>query len=317
MHTHNALRPHSRAGHALVISLLAALLTLGIAGCKGEGKSGAREKRALATQALVLYSLGRVQAGGRKLAPGNFITADSRVTVGKGSLAELQLSELRAGAVVRLRAGSEFRLSAYSSAAGNTQTLELEQGRVLVKIPRRLSGVRFVVRTPTATAAVRGTAFEVVVANGRTTIRVVEGVVRVRAVQAVSSKANPAPVDLSPGQGLADASGDARPQDTSARELRRLKGELAGLHHLAPEELQPVLSKTAALMKLIRQRNGRSVRALEGEISRLYGKQFETLLLKNGRRVRGVVFQQAGRYVVISTRGVLRFTADQVEGMAF
>ena len=70
-------------------------------------------------------------------------------------------------------------------------------------------------------------------------------------------------------------------------------------------------------MKLIRRRNGRSVRVLEGEISRLYGKQFETLLLKNGRRVRGVVFQKAGRYVVISTRGVLRFTADQVEGMAF
>jgi hypothetical protein len=87
------------------------------------------------------------------------------VVVGDGGFAEVALD---GGSLVTVREGSEFVVE--KTSRGEASFL-LKAGSLLAKIQKLASG-RFVVRTPTAVAAVRGTEFGVEVDGERTHVGV-------------------------------------------------------------------------------------------------------------------------------------------------
>ena len=52
-------------------------------------------------------------------------------------------------------------------------------------------------------------------------------------------------------------------------------------------------------------------------IEQITGKATETLVLKNGTRVEGVIIQEGDTYHVLTTEGKKSFTESQVEGTEF
>lgn len=93
------------------------------------------------------------------------------------------------GSTTELGPGSELGVETLERSRRGDLVVELRQslGRTWHVVARALSsGSRFVVRTPAATASVRGTTFEVAIAeDGTTTVTAVEGVVRVSSRRAV------------------------------------------------------------------------------------------------------------------------------------
>ena len=71
----------------------------------------------------------------------------------------------------------------------------------------------------------------------------------------------------------------------------------------------------ASTKTAIKERNQKDKAILMKRIEQIVGKSSETLVLKDGRKVQGVIFQEAGSYIVLTPYGKETFTEEQVEGM--
>lgn len=111
-------------------------------------------------------------AAGMLLMPGNLLRT------GSGGSAVLQFPD---GSRALLGAGSTLRLvelNRLTVSSGQQVRFELQQGEIESEVkPAANSGGRFVIQTPAATAAVRGTRFRVASAAGRTRNETLQGTV--------------------------------------------------------------------------------------------------------------------------------------------
>lgn len=110
--------------------------------------------------ATVAYVRGGVQADGRPLRIGDRITEAALIDVGPNGFLSLALGD---GSLVQLQAGSLARLVRLRDLprAARHTVIQLDGGRVELTVSPQAPGSRFDIKTPLATAGVRGTRFGV------------------------------------------------------------------------------------------------------------------------------------------------------------
>jgi hypothetical protein len=180
-----------------------------------------------AMTARVEYVRGSVRADGTALRIGDAVAEGAALEVGGQGFVSLRLHD---GSLLQLQANSRsklLRLRDLPVAQRRNTLIELDKGRADATVSPQAPGSRFEVKTPLATAGVRGTRFGVSVAAEamRATADVVEGRVEVQAGRAI------APAAVSAGQG-------AVVQRNGAPELKPLlpAPDLSGL----PERVERV-----------------------------------------------------------------------------
>lgn len=95
------------------------------------------------------------KAGARAVKSGAALAAGDVVTTGKGAVAVVELPD---GSRLKLRASSRLAVTLPGPKSAVTEAA-LSFGSVFAKIAKRVEGQEFLVRTPSAVAAVRGTEF--------------------------------------------------------------------------------------------------------------------------------------------------------------
>jgi hypothetical protein len=80
---------------------------------------------------------------------------------------------------------------------------------------------------------------------------------------------------------------------------------------------QATLQDSEEAQKVIRARNQTRREGLMREIERVMNKSAETLILKDGRRLRGVIVTEQGTYILLTPEGRESYAAERVEGVDF
>jgi len=149
-----------------------------------------------ATSAHVEYVRGPVRADGTALRIGDAVAEGVALEVGAQGFLSLRLHD---GSLLQLQANSRsklLRLRDLPAGQRRNTLIELDKGRADASVAPQTPGSRFEVKTPLATAGVRGTRFGVSVPEAaRATADVVEGRVEVQARRTVG------PVAVTAGQG--------------------------------------------------------------------------------------------------------------------
>lgn len=160
-----------------LISIISLLLVFLIPSCKSDNSNVA-----VAHNGIVNFVQGDVfiedEAGSRKLQLGDLVKQNGIVkTVGSKSVCDIYISEN----VIRINGNSEFKFSKLlKSAFSEKVELELEKGSVFTRVVTKLKkDDEFVIKTPTAVAAVRGTEFSVEQSENGANIACTEGKVAV------------------------------------------------------------------------------------------------------------------------------------------
>jgi hypothetical protein len=148
--------------------------------CKKEENKGATANPAEGKSSLtglVLFAVGDVRIGDRKIKAGDIISQNESVLTGKKSSCDVQIQESDAGIVIRLKAESMFELKMTNVNGKPVPSTMVNIGNAMVNVSGKLKNdENFQVVTPTQTAGVRGTKFDVSVAkDGSTTVSVSEG----------------------------------------------------------------------------------------------------------------------------------------------
>ncbi|MBE0480377.1 MAG: FecR domain-containing protein [Dehalococcoidia bacterium] len=168
-------------------SVLALLLVIAIAGCLLVSFSLSATP-ALASQCTLTILSGRaeIQDSGSgswgEAGDGVVLQAGSRVRTGPDSFALLTFFE---GSTIRLEPDTDLQIQRLESAGAEGTVIALQQwlGKTWSRVVQMADpGSRYEIQTPSATALVRGTLFEIEVAEtGLTVVRTIEGLVSVTA----------------------------------------------------------------------------------------------------------------------------------------
>ncbi len=179
-----------------------------------------------AVPARVEYVRGPVQADGAAVHIGDTVTEGAALEVGAQGFVSLRLHD---GSLLQLQANSRsklLRLRDLPAGQRRNTLIELDQGRVDATVAPQTPGSRFQVKTPLATAGVRGTRFGVSVPAEavRTSADVVQGQVEVQA----AARGVDTPVLIDAGQGAVVRRGTTpmRKPLLSAPDLSGLQGRV-------------------------------------------------------------------------------------------
>lgn len=130
---------------------------------------------------IVLSVFGDVSVNNRKLNVGDMILENQTVYVGKKSNCEIQIKQSQSEFTIRLREESILALRFKETPTENVFSGLVKFGSALFKVEKVFTGEKIQAITPTTTAAVRGTAFNVSVEkDGSTKVLVYDGVVKTR-----------------------------------------------------------------------------------------------------------------------------------------
>ncbi len=130
---------------------------------------------------IVISVFGDVTVENKKLQVGDMVLENQTIYVGKKSNCEIQVKQSLSEFTIRLREESLFALKFKEAPTENIFSGLLKHGSALFKVNKVFTGEKIQAITPTAAAAVRGTAFDVFVEkNGGTKILVYDGVVKTR-----------------------------------------------------------------------------------------------------------------------------------------
>jgi hypothetical protein len=137
-------------------------------------------KKSQAT-AIVLSVIGDVTAENKKLHVGDMVLENQTIYVGKKSSCDIQVKQSLSEFTVRLREETVFALKFKEAQEESIFSGFIKSGSALFKSEKVFSGEKIQAITPTATASVRGTAYDVNVSkDGGTKFSVLEGVVKAR-----------------------------------------------------------------------------------------------------------------------------------------
>ncbi len=131
---------------------------------------------------ILISVIGDVSSGGRKLALGQEITDKDSIVVGNSSLCDVQLLESDSLVVIRVKANSRFQLSGKQLGSKKENKFFISLGNAIFNVSQVAGDDKIQTITPSITAGVRGTKYEVnVTPNGTTKIFVLEGKVDTKA----------------------------------------------------------------------------------------------------------------------------------------
>jgi hypothetical protein len=339
---------------------------------------------------VVLFVVGNVQSGSKKIKPGDIISENEIIQTGKNSACDLQIKESDSGIVMRMKSESSFVLKMMTVNGKQVPSTVVSIGSTLVNVTGKLkSGENFQVVTPTQTAGVRGTKFEVNVAkDGTTSLSVAEGKVvsRVRIAEAdelplevqeksvaistiqktldaeeqvleagqktviskaqtdkilkesglgdsirqiqINSKAAPSSEDVnkavatldkqSPEPGKENPAVAKSLKENAKQKIEKstnsdIQEKLKEFSELIAIEKQKLESESAT--SVVKQRNSKQEDVLIKRIEQITGKSFETLILKSGKKVRGVIFLENNIYYVVTPEGQETYKEEEADGI--
>jgi len=116
--------------------------------------------------------------------------------ISAGPVSAAQILQCQGGVTIVAENGAQYVL-ADANHDGRVDTVELNGKALLLEVQRKAGGRKFQVNTPQAIAAVRGTRWAVDVADGKTSVFVVNGRVNVGRRSGAER-----PVVLGPGEGV-------------------------------------------------------------------------------------------------------------------
>ncbi len=357
---------------------------------KEEAKNSNQVSDKSTLSGVVLFVVGNVQSGTKKLKPGDIISENESVQTAKSSACDIQIKDSDAGIVLRMKSESSFQLKTMTVNGKQVPSTVVSVGNAMVNVSGKLkSGENFQVVTPTQTAGVRGTKFEVnVTKDGSTALSVSEGKVasRIRIAEAddlpleiqeksqtitsINKGLESQEQVIEAGQKItvSKSQTDKILKETGlGQSIKQIKASQQS--KLSPEEVQkalviidkenqvagkenPVIAKslkdnatlkvenspgadiqaklkefaelvaierqkleTTELTTAIKQRNEKQADLLVKRIEQITGKSFETLILKSGKKVRGVIFLENNQYYVITPDGEETYKEDDAEGI--
>ncbi|MBK7057392.1 MAG: FecR domain-containing protein [Leptospiraceae bacterium] len=385
------------AGHKKVklVSLVIGinLLFLPLVNCKKEEGKVADTVSKPTLSGVVLFVVGDVQSGTKKIKTGDVILENESVKTGKNSACDLQIKDSDAGIVMRMKSESSFQLKTIAVNGKQVPSTVVSIGTAMVNVSGKLkSGENFQVVTPTQTAGVRGTKFEVNVSkDGSTTLSVTEGKVasRVRIPEAeelpievqeksltistINKKIEAQEQIIEAGQktsvtktqtdkilketGLGESikqinlnlqsklsneevqkavatidkdnqvagkenpviekslkdNGTLKVENTKNGEVETKLKEYAELIAIEKQKLESGNSVTVA--GAVKERNAKSEDALLKRIEQITGKSLQTLILKSGKKVKGVIFLESNLYYVLTTDGQETYKEEEVDSI--
>ena len=374
---------------SLVIGIIAIILPF--ANCKKEEANNSNNVNSKSSiSGVVLFVVGNVQSGSKKIKPGDIISENESIQTGKNSACDLQIKESDSGIVMRMKSESSFVLKMMTVNGKQVPSTVVSIGSTLVNVTGKLkSGENFQVVTPTQTAGVRGTKFEVNVAkDGTTSLSVAEGKVvsRVRIAEAdelplevqeksvaistiqktldaeeqvleagqktviskaqtdkilketglgdsirqiqINSKVAPSSEDVnkavatldkqSPEPGKENPAVAKSLKENAKQKIEKstnsdIQEKLKEFSELIAIEKQKLESESAS--SIVKQRNGKQEDVLIKRIEQITGKSFETLILKSGKKVRGVIFLENNIYYVVTPEGQETYKEEEADGI--
>jgi hypothetical protein len=265
---------------------------------------GEKKEQASLDSAKFTYVKGDVLVSGKPATLGQTVSKDATIEVKNNSMAVLQFAS---AASITLKANSVLSIANLSKNDSGKPVIELSQntGSSFSKIAKGQS--EFSIKTPTAVAGVRGTSFELIVGNGKTTqIKLLEGKVQVAKADATKEEIAAAPV-VEAGQKVeASAQGVAKPTEITEAEKSSLQAmntvEIAPASGkvVVPESVEKYATGTAASASLTEAAAKPEVKRLTlADIKAKYGRiaRIET---KNGKAYVGY-FNQTGANMTIQT----------------
>lgn len=187
--------------------------------------------------------------------------------------------------MIRIQKNTELEMKSLGfDDSGERIALFQNSGRTISLFDNMKDEDRYDIVTPTTIAGVRGTVFSVTVDQGQTSIGVESGVVEVITIE---GEGNRSPILVSAGellsyfegQSSAEQLGEADAADMDQDDLRHV------LQNSNPEAL-----RTAASMEVL---------ATEEAIEEYYDRSIETIELRDGRLIRGIIASQVGNELII------------------
>ncbi|MFO1472021.1 MAG: FecR domain-containing protein [Turneriella sp.] len=294
----------------LIIST--AVVALVAVGC------GEKKEQASLDSAKFTYVKGDVLVSGKPATLGQTVSKDATIEVKNNSMAVLQFSS---AASITLKANSVLSIANLSKNDSGKPVIELSQntGSSFSKIAKGQS--EFSIKTPTAVAGVRGTSFELVVGNGKTTqIKLLEGKVQVAKASATKEEMAAAPV-VEAGQKVeATEAGVAKPVEITEAEKSSLQAmntvEIAPASGkvVVPESVEKYatgastsasLTEAAAAKPEVKKLTLADIKAKYGRIARI-----ET---KSGKAYVGYFNQQGDQMTIQTVDGQVRVPVASVQ----
>ncbi|MCE9501362.1 MAG: FecR domain-containing protein, partial [Leptospira sp.] len=339
---------------------------------------------------VVLFIVGDINSGGKKLTAGEIINETDLVKTGKKSTCDLQIRESDAEIIIRLKPETEFQLKSKSVGNGKKMQALVRAGSGMFNVSKKLKQEEiFEALSPTSLAGVRGTKFEMnVSSDGSSVVNVIEGKVASRprlsqvedlpeslvqksemlsnvvsslesneqimekgqfvsikksdtdkmiketGVSEVIAKAN---LEIKNGMSNAEIQKEIEKIEKSVEEsekkeslkkkiefknqvkIEKIKDQELARKIKEYEELIAVekkkLEDSRKVNDVIKERNIKEKEILMKRIEQIVGKSSETLILKNGIKIQGVIFQEGSTYIVLTPHGKETYPEDQVEGL--
>jgi hypothetical protein len=270
---------------------------------------GEKKEQASLDSAKFTYVKGDVLVSGKAATLGQTVSKDATIEVKNNSMAVLQFAS---AASITLKANSVLSIANLSKNDSGKPVIELSQntGSSFSKIAKGQS--EFSIKTPTAVAGVRGTSFELVVGNGKTTqIKLLEGKVAVAKIaptataEVVKEELAKATV-VEAGQKIeADATHVSKPTEITEGEKSSLQAmntvEIAPTSGkvVVPESVEKYATGVTASASLTEAAKPEVKKLTLADIKAKYGRiaRIET---KNGKAYVGY-FNQTGANMTIQT----------------
>ncbi len=153
--------------------LLVSLLILSV-------NMGCGKKEAGEIKGKLTFTAGEVMVNGKGAKTGAVLAGEDILKTGENSLAVLHFSEL---AVITVRSNAEIKVLSLIDRKKSGSSLDLYQskGSTFNKVVKK--GIHYNVKTPTAIAGIRGTVFDVTVAEGKGRFRLLKGKIKIAPVK--------------------------------------------------------------------------------------------------------------------------------------
>jgi len=267
---------------------------------------GEKKEQASLESAKFTYVKGDVLVSGKPAALGQAVSKDATIEVKNNSMAVIQFAS---AASITLKANSVLSIANLSKNEAGKPVIELSQnnGSSFSKIAKGQS--EFSIKTPTAVAGVRGTSFELSVANGKTTqIKLLEGKVVVAKPDATKAELDQATV-VEAGQKIeATTAGVAKPAEiteaekTSLQAMNTVEIAPASGKVVVPESVEKYATGAAPSASLTEAAAAKPVEVKKltlADIKAKYGR-IAKVQTKNGKEYVGY-FNQAGAEMTIQT----------------
>lgn len=262
------------------------------------------------------YVKGDVLVSGKPATLGQTVSKDATIEVKNNSMAVLQFAS---AASITLKANSVLSIANLSKNDSGKPVIELSQsnGSSFSKIAKGQS--EFSIKTPTAVAGVRGTSFELTVANGKTTqIKLLEGKVQVAKPEATKEELAAAPI-VEAGQKVeADATHVSKPTEITEAEKTSMQAmntvEIAPVSGkvVVPESVEKYATGAATTASLTEAAKPEVKKLTLADIKAKYGR-IAKIQTKNGKEYVGYFNQQGAEMTIQTVDGQVSIPVASVQ----